>query len=123
MTGLSDKDRGPKLTTEQQSMLVACYDHNLAWVTAPDGPNHDLLRGFEAAGVFEEIKPSPHPPLVAYQITPAGRTALATFNEALDEWGCTDPAKRAEAIADFIAGGCQLWEYEVRDVAEVVGHA
>lgn len=49
--------------------------------------------------------------------------ALATFNEALDEWGCTDPAKRAEAIAGFIAGGCQLWEYEVQDVAEVVGHA
>jgi hypothetical protein len=49
--------------------------------------------------------------------------ALATFNEALDGLGCADPAKREKAIQAFIAGGYQLWQYEDRDVQEVVGHA
>lgn len=49
--------------------------------------------------------------------------ALVTFNEALDEWGCTDPAKRQAEIQAFIAGGYQLWQYEDRDVPEAVGHA
>jgi len=48
--------------------------------------------------------------------------ALATFNEALDEWGCTDPAKREKEIAAFIASGYELWQYEERDMPEVVGH-
>jgi len=48
--------------------------------------------------------------------------ALATCSDALDEWGCTDPAEREKEIQAFIDGGYELWQYEERDIAEVVGH-
>jgi len=66
----------------------------------------------------------PQPSAGGKAMTEEERTdALATFNEALDEWGCTDPAKRQAEIQAFIADGYDLSRYEERDVQEVVGHA
>jgi len=37
---------------------------------------------------------------------------LSHFLDALDEWGCDANSEKAQHIADFIAGGFDLSEYE-----------
>jgi len=53
-------------------------------------------------------------------VTPEQIEKLSLFLDALDEWGCDDNDARAKAIADFIAGGFDLSEYEDRPRLELV---
>ena len=45
-------------------------------------------------------------------MTPEQIEMLADFMDAMDEWGCDDNQSRAQSIADFIASGFDLTEYE-----------
>lgn len=47
-------------------------------------------------------------------MTPEQIEKLSLFLDALDEWGCEDNDERAKGIADFIASGFDLSEYEDR---------
>lgn len=67
-----------KLTPEQEEMIGLCIAHDIQWTTKDGGENHALLMDLERRGIFEQVLPSPHPPLVAYRPTPAGREALAS---------------------------------------------
>jgi len=53
-------------------------------------------------------------------VTPGQIEKLSLFLDALDEWGCEDNDARAREIADFIAGGFDLSEYEDRPRLTIV---
>lgn len=63
------------LSEAQAGMLAVVIETGAAWTTAPDSPNHVLLEDWASSGFFEQIN-APAPFLVAYRITPAGRSAL-----------------------------------------------
>lgn len=56
-------------------------------------------------------------------VKPERLAELPLFEEALDEWGCTDPKKRAAAIEQFLSSDRGIAEYLDLNIAEPMGSA